>query len=72
MAGLITDYIGIVNIDDTEYLTGSTLFGTCSTAANNPIKEVIIEDFSSFTPTHGLTIHILFINSNTYNGQDAI
>lgn len=68
MAGLpkmITNYIGIVNIDNTEYLTGSTLFGTCNTRADATIKNVTIEDFSTFQPTHGLTIHILFLNSNT-------
>ena len=36
----ITDYIGIVKIDNTEYLTGSTLFGICKTAADVAIKDV--------------------------------
>ena len=68
MAGMtnsITDYVGIVKVGTQEYLTGSTLFGTCLTDANQAAKVVTIEEITSFTPTHGLTIHVLFTNSNT-------
>lgn len=68
MAGMtnsITDYIGIVKVDGTEYLTGSTLFGTCTTDANEAAKKVVIEEITNFTPTHGLTIHVLFTHTNT-------
>lgn len=65
MANSITDYIGIVKVDGSEYLTGSTLFGTCTTEANVAAKKVVIEEITNFTPTHGLTIHILFTHTNT-------
>lgn len=68
MAGMtnsITDYIGIVKVDGSEYLTGSTLFGTCTTAADEAAKKVVIEEITNFTPTHGLTIHVLFTHTNT-------
>lgn len=61
----ITDYVGIVKVSGQEYLTGSTLFGICTTAEYEPAKIVKIESITNFTPTHGLTIHILFTNSNT-------
>lgn len=61
----ITDYVGIVKVSGQEYLTGSTLFGICTNAEYEPAKIVKIESITNFTPTHGLTIHILFTNSNT-------
>ena len=56
-------YLGIVNIDGTSHKVGSTLFGTCATAAGTAAKVVTCSDFTEL-PT-GVTIHVKFTYSNT-------
>lgn len=57
-------YLGILTTSDgVEHLVGSTLYGTCSTAANVANKEVICESFSQIVT--GVTIHVKFTYSNT-------
>ena len=56
-------YVGKVDIDGTTHLVGSTLYGTCSTAAATAAKVVTCADFTTlFT---GVTIHVKMTNSNT-------
>lgn len=55
-------YIGKVNIDNTAYQIGSTLYLTCSTAANTAAKTV---SATGFTLENGVTVHVKFVNSNT-------
>ena len=56
-------YIGKVDIGETTHLVGSTLYGTCSTAANVQEKAVDCANFDQlFT---GVTIHVKFSYSNT-------
>ena len=56
-------YIGKVNIGSTDYLIGSTLYGTCDTAAATAAKVVTMSDFDTLLT--GVTIHVKFTNSNT-------
>lgn len=56
-------YVGNVTADGSTHLVGSTLYGTCSTAAATAAKVVTCADFDHlFT---GVTIHVKFTNSNT-------
>lgn len=56
-------YVGNVTADGSTHLVGSTLYGTCSTAAGIAAKVVACADFDHlFT---GVTIHVKFTNSNT-------
>lgn len=56
-------YVGKVTADGSTHLVGSTLYGTCSTAAATAAKVVTCADFDHlFT---GVTIHVKFTNSNT-------
>ena len=56
-------YIGKVKIGETTYGVGSTLYGTCSTAANEAAKIVTLDGFDKLIA--GITIHVKFENSNT-------
>lgn len=56
-------YVGNVTAGGSTHLVGSTLYGTCSTAAGTAAKVVACADFDHlFT---GVTIHVKFTNSNT-------
>lgn len=56
-------YVGEVKVGDVTGKIGSTLYGTCSTGANTPTKQVSIAGLD--TVTTGLTIHVKFTNTNT-------
>jgi hypothetical protein len=56
-------YVGNVTAGGSTHLVGSTLYGTCSTAASTAAKVVTCADFDHlFT---GVTIHVKFTNGNT-------
>jgi hypothetical protein len=56
-------YVGNVTAGGSTHLVGSTLYGTCSTAAGTAAKVVTCADFDHlFT---GVTIHVKFTYSNT-------
>lgn len=56
-------YVGNVTADGSTHLVGSTLYGTCATAAGTAAKVVVCSDFDHlFT---GVTIHVKFTYSNT-------
>lgn len=60
----MASYVG--KIKDTNGVTapiGSTLYGTCSTAAATVAKEVTLANFDELLT--GVTIHVKFTNSNT-------
>ena len=56
-------YIGNVKIGSTTHLVGSTLYGTCSTAAGTKAKVVTCSNFDTLIT--GVTIHVKFSNDNT-------
>ena len=57
-------YVGKVkDTAGTTHLVGSTLYGTCSTAAGTAAKVVTCSDFSELVT--GVTIHVKFTYSNT-------
>lgn len=56
-------YISKVAIGTTEYPVGSSLYGTCDTAAATAAKVVTMANFDSLVT--GVTIHVKFTNSNT-------
>lgn len=57
-------YIGKVTAGgNTGMLVGSTLYGTCETAAATAAKVAVIAGFDTLEP--GVTVHIKFTNSNT-------
>lgn len=56
-------YVGNVTADGSTHLVGSTLYGTCSTAAGTAAKVVTCADFDHLL--EGVTIHVKFTNSNT-------
>ena len=58
-------YIGKVSVDGgtTEHLVGSTLYGTCSTAAGTAAKVVTCSDFDVLQT--GVTIHVKFTAGST-------
>ena len=47
---------------------GSTLFGTCTTAANQYAKTVVIDGVDALIP--GMTVHVKFVFSNTIKDND--
>lgn len=56
-------YVGNVTADGSTHLVGSTLYGTCSTAAGIAAKVVACADFDHlFT---GVTIHVKFTQTNS-------
>lgn len=56
-------FIGNVKIGNDTHLVGSTLYGTCSTAAGTAAKQVTCANFDQLL--NGVTVHIKFVNSNT-------
>lgn len=56
-------YVGKVTAGGSTHLVGSTLYGTCNTAAATAAKVVTCADFDKLET--GVTIHVLFTNSNT-------
>ena len=61
----MASYIGKVQIGATgdQVLVGSTLYGVCSTAANQAAKEVTLPDFDAIM--HGITVQVRFENGNS-------
>ena len=61
----MASYIGKVQIGATgdQVLVGSTLYGVCSVAANEPAKEVTLPDFDAIM--HGITVQVRFENGNS-------
>ena len=55
-------YIGNVSVDGTTHLVGSTLYGTCTTAASTAIKDVTLSNFDLIL--EGVTIHVKFSYTN--------
>lgn len=56
-------YIGNVSVGGSTHLVGSTLYGTCTTAANTTAKVVTCANFDQLLT--GVTIHVKFTYSNT-------
>ena len=56
-------YVGNVTADGSTHLVGSTLYGTCSTAAGTAAKVVTCADFDHLL--EGVTIHVKFTHTNT-------
>ena len=56
-------YVGKVAAGGSTHLVGSTLYGTCSTAAATAAKAVTCADFDTLVT--GVTIHVLFSKGNT-------
>ena len=56
-------YIGKVTAGGATYPVGSTLYGTCDTAAATAAKVVTMADFDTLLT--GVTIHVKFTNSNS-------
>lgn len=56
-------YVGNVKIGSDTHLVGSTLYGTCDTAAATAAKVVTCANFTTLIT--GVTIHVKFTNSNT-------
>ena len=56
-------YIGNVKVGSTTHLVGSTLYGTCDTAAGTAAKAVTCANFDQLLT--GVTIKVKFTNSNT-------
>lgn len=60
----MSSYIGKIQIESGEQtLIGSTLYGTCSTAAATAAKEVTLSSFDALIK--GITVHVRFINGNS-------
>lgn len=56
-------YVSKVTIGSNTHLVGSSLYGTCSTAAGTAQKDVTFDNFDSLQT--GVTVHVKFTNSNT-------
>lgn len=56
-------YIGKLNVDGSTHLVGSTLYGTCATAAATAAKVVTCADFNELVT--GVTIHVKFTYANS-------
>lgn len=56
-------YVGKVTAGGATHLVGSTLYGTCSTAAATAAKVVTCANFDKLET--GVTIHVKFTNTNT-------
>ena len=56
-------YIGNVKVGSATHLVGSTLYGTCNTAAGTAEKAVTCANFDELLT--GVTIHVKFDNTNT-------
>lgn len=59
-------YIGKIIKDTTTYQVGSTLYGTCDTAAGTAAKVAVVNGFDTLET--GVTVHIKFTYSNTSTG----
>ena len=61
----MSGYIGAVQVgaEGSPILIGSTLYGTCSTAASSANKQVVLASFDA--EVRGVTIHVKFTNGNT-------
>lgn len=59
----MSSYVGNVTIGSNTYPVGSTLYGTCATAAVTPAKVVLLPSFDQLLK--GVTIHVKFTNTNT-------
>ena len=57
-------YAGKLNVAGTELPIGSTLYGTCTTAAGTAQKDVTLANFDKLIT--GITVHVRFTNSNTH------
>lgn len=57
-------YAGKLNVAGTELPIGSTLYGTCTTAAGTAQKDVTLANFDKLIT--GVTVHVRFTNSNTH------
>ena len=58
-------YIGNVKVDNNDAIpVGSTLYGTCSTAAGDQVKEVTLANFDYLL--EGVTVKVKFDNTNTH------
>lgn len=60
-------YIGAIKSGTATHRVGSTLYGTCGTAAATAAKVVTLSDFDNLTPDSivGVTVHVKFTYSNT-------
>lgn len=56
-------YVGKVTTGDSTHLVGSTLYGTCDTAAGTAAKVVTCGDFDALIT--GVTIHVKFTYANS-------
>lgn len=56
-------YVGKVSAAGDDHFVASTAYGTCATAAGTAAKVVVMDDFDTLLT--GVTIHVLFQNSNT-------
>lgn len=63
-------YVGYIEADETVHSVGSTLYGTCDTAAATAAKVVNCPDFSKLVT--GVTIHVKFTNSNTSSSAPTL
>lgn len=61
--------VGQIHVNDNDYLIGSTLYGECTDASNEPIKKVVLKNNALYTDTEGLTIHVKFTHGNTVNNN---
>lgn len=66
----MSSYIGVIAIDNVQHLIGSTLFGICNSAANEPNKKVILNSFDQLH--HGITVHIKFTSGNTIDTNPTL
>lgn len=57
-------YVGKMNVNGREYPVASTLYGTCETSANDPVK--VVSDIPYFDKlSKGVAIFVKFIYANT-------
>ena len=56
-------YVGKVSAASEDHFVASTAYGTCATAAGTAAQIVVMDDFDTLLT--GVTIHVLFQNSNT-------
>ena len=63
-------YIGKINAGGSDYKVGSTLYGTCDTAAATAAKVAVVEGFDTLET--GVTVHIKFTYSNSTSTQPTL
>ena len=59
----MSSYVGKVSAASEDHFVASTAYGTCATAAATAAKAVLMDGFDTLLT--GVTIHVLFQNSNT-------